>query len=119
MNVFLCVVLGVFAGALSGLIGIGGGVILVPAFVYFLGMNQHQSQGTTLSVLLLPVGLLATYVYYRNGYVIIPVALFVSLGFLAGGFLGAKAATMMPVELLRKIFGTVLLAVSIQMIFFK
>jgi uncharacterized protein len=116
---FLFVALGVFAGVLSGLIGIGGGVIIVPALVLLFGMTQHQAQGTTLALLVPPIGLAAALVYYRQGYVDVKAAALICAGFILGSFFGAKFATDLADEVLRRVFGVAIVAIGIRMIFFK
>jgi uncharacterized membrane protein YfcA len=113
------VILGVFAGAFSGLIGLGGGVIIVPALVFIFGMSQLQAQGTTLALLVPPIGILAAWTYYKQGYVDVKVAAFICLGFVVGSLVGAKIATGLSNDVLQKIFGVALLAIGIKMIFFK
>jgi len=115
-NYFLYAVLGLFAGMASGLIGIGGGIIVVPCLVYFLGFSQHMAQGTTLAMMVPPIGLLAALTYYRRGYVNLPVAGLLCLGFVLGGYFGAKLATGFSEEALRKVFGVCLLLVALYMI---
>ncbi|MBI3578093.1 MAG: sulfite exporter TauE/SafE family protein [Ignavibacteriales bacterium] len=115
-NIVLYVLLGLTAGALSGLIGIGGGIIIVPALVFLFGLSQHQAQGTTLALLVPPIGILAAWTYYKQGYVDLKIAAFVCAGFLIGSLLGAKFAVGMSEGILRKIFGAVLLVVAIKMI---
>jgi uncharacterized membrane protein YfcA len=119
MNMFLYILLGVVAGILSGLIGIGGGIIIVPALVLMFGLSQHTAQGTTLALMVPPIGLLAAWMYYKEGFVDLKIAAFVCLGFFVGGLLGAKFAAKIPDDILRKIFGGVLLLASLKMIFFK
>ncbi len=119
MNIFLYILLGVVAGIFSGLIGIGGGIIIVPALVLLFGLSQHTAQGTTLALMVPPIGLLAALAYYKQGFVDLKVAAFVCLGFFIGGLFGAKFAIGIPETILKKIFGIVLLAVSIRMILFK
>jgi len=116
-NPLLYILLGLIAGALSGLIGIGGGIIIVPALIFVFGFTQHQAQGTTLALMVPPIGLLAAWAYYTRGYVDIRVAAWVCAGFLIGGLLGAKTATALPQALLQKIFGGALLLVSLKMLF--
>ena len=111
------VVLGVVAGVLSGVVGIGGGVIIVPALVFFFGMSQHAAQGTSLAVLLPPLGLLAFMQYYRNGHVDVQVAVLVALGFFFGGYAGGAVAQVIPGPLLRKGFAVVLALLSLDMFF--
>jgi len=117
VNIILYLLLGLFAGIISGLIGIGGGIIIVPALVYLFGLTQHQAQGTTLALLVPPIGLLAAWTYYKHGYVNLTIAGFVCLGFFVGGLLGAKIAVGLSNVILRRIFGIALLLVSLYMIF--
>lgn len=112
-------VLGLVAGIISGMIGIGGGVIIVPALVFLFGLSQHQAQGTTLALLVPPIGLLAAMTYYKNGFVDMKIAGLVCLGFFFGGLFGAQWATGMPVVVLRKVFGVAMLLISVKMIFAK
>ncbi|MGA1979926.1 MAG: sulfite exporter TauE/SafE family protein [Sedimentisphaerales bacterium] len=119
MNIFLYILLGVVAGILSGLIGIGGGIIIVPALVLLFGLSQHSAQGTTLALMVPPIGLLAAWAYYKQGFVDLKIAAFVCLGFFIGGLLGAKFALGVPGTILKKIFGAVLLFVSLKMILGK
>ncbi len=91
-HILLFVLLGLVAGGFSGLIGVGGGVIIVPALVFLFGLTQHAAQGTTLALLVPPIGLLAAWTYYQEGYVDIHIAALICLGFLVGGLLGAKFA---------------------------
>lgn len=115
-NFTLYVIIGVFAGVISGLIGIGGGVIVIPCLVYIFGFSQHAAQGTTLAMLIPPIGILAALTYYKQGYVNLPVAGLICLGFFVGGYLGAKFAVGIPEAALRKIFGVCLLAIAVYMI---
>jgi len=119
VNVMLYVVLGLAAGILSGLLGIGGGIILIPVMVLLFGMSQHQAQGTTLALMVPPIGLLAAWVYWRQGFVDLKMAAFVCLGFFVGGLLGARFANTIPDITLKKIFGAVLFIASLKMIFGK
>ena len=116
MNIFLYVALGLVAGTFSGMIGIGGGVIIVPALVFLFGMSQHLAQGTTLAMMVPPVGLLAAWTYYRNGSADLRVALFICAGFFVGGLFGAKVATEMTNAVLEKVFGATLLAIGLKML---
>jgi uncharacterized protein len=119
VNALLLLVLGLAAGVLSGLIGIGGGVIIVPALIFLFGFSQHTAQGTTLALLVPPIGILGAWAYYRQGYVDLKVALIICLGFFIGSFLGAKFAVGLPERMLEKIFGIALMAISLKMIFAK
>lgn len=116
-NPLLYILLGLVAGALSGLIGIGGGIIIVPALIFIFGFTQHQAQGTTLALMVPPIGLLAAWAYYTQGYVDLKVAAWVCAGFLVGGWFGAKFATSLPTAVLQKVFGGALLLVSLKMLF--
>lgn len=115
-NIWLYILLGVLAGFISGLIGIGGGVIIVPALIFLFGLSQHEAQGTTLALLVPPIGLLAAWTYYRQGYVDLKIAVCICLGFLLGSFLGAKLATNSPTILLERIFGGAMLMIALKMI---
>jgi len=118
-NILLLIVLGITAGILSGLIGIGGGIIIIPALIFIFGFSQHQAQGTTLALLVPPIGILAAWTYYKQGYVDLHAALFICIGFLFGSLLGAKIATNISSIMLEKIFGITLLLISLKMIFAK
>jgi len=113
------VLLGLVAGFLSGVIGIGGGVIIVPALVFLFSFTQHQAQGTTLALLVPPIGILAAWTYYKQGHVNLEAAALICLGFVAGGLLGARLATALSDVTLGRIFGVVLLLIALKMIFAK
>ena len=100
----ILLLIGLFAGILSGLVGVGGGLIVVPALVFFLGYNQHQAQGTSLGLLLLPVGILAVINYYNKGHIDIKVVAIMSIAFILGGWLGSKIALRLPADTVKKIF---------------
>ena len=116
-NILYYILLGLIAGVLSGLIGIGGGVILVPALVLLFGLSQHQAQGTTLAAMVPPIGLLAAWTYYKHGYVNSKIAIFICLGFFFGGLLGASLAIGLSNRVLERVFGIALLLISLKMIF--
>ena len=118
-SIVLYVLVGATAGVLSGLLGIGGGIILVPALVLLVGLTQQQAQGTTLILLTAPFGLLAAITYYQSGYADLKIAAILGIGFFFGAFLGAKIATNVPNVLLQKIFGVALLAVAIYLLLVK
>jgi uncharacterized membrane protein YfcA len=119
MTHILFILLGLLAGAFSGLIGIGGGTLIVPALIFVFGLSQHQAQGTTLALLVPPIGLLAAWTYYKQGYVDLRIAALICIGFFFGGLLGAKMATRLPNVILEKVFGVALLLISLKMIFTK
>src|SRR5215475_8102441 len=96
----LAILVGLIGGTLSGLTGLGGGFIMVPLLVYLYGMSQHAAQGTSLAVLLPPLGFFAFLQYYRNGHVDVRVAILIAAGFLFGGYLGGTLAQLIPGPLL-------------------
>lgn len=114
--VLLLGLVGFFAGVLSGLVGVGGGIIIVPCLVIFLGFSQQAAQGTSLGLLLLPVGIFAVINYYNKGYIDIKVVLIMSIAFIAGGWLGSKLALQLSQEVLRKIFAVVLIYTAFRML---
>jgi uncharacterized membrane protein YfcA len=114
--VLLLALVGFFAGVLSGLVGVGGGVIIVPCLVFFLGFSQQAAQGTSLGLLLLPVGIFAVINYYNKGYIDVKVVLIMSIAFIAGGWLGSKLALQLSQEALRKIFAVVLIYTAFRML---
>ncbi len=116
-TIIILIIIGVAAGILSGLVGVGGGLIIVPALVYFVAFSQKEAQGTSLGILLLPVGILAVMQYYQKGYVDIKVVLIVSAGFLIGGWLGSKLAVSLPVATIKKIFAIFMLLTALKMLF--
>ena len=119
INILLYLLLGLVTGILSGLIGIGGAIIIIPSLVLLFGLSQHTAQGTTLALMVPPIGLLAAWTYYQKGFVDLKIAAFICIGFFIGGLLGAKFAIGIPDQILRKIFGIALLAASLRMLFFK
>jgi uncharacterized membrane protein YfcA len=118
-NILLYLLVGLAAGVISGLIGIGGGTIIVPVLVFLFGLSQHEAQGTTLALLVPPIGLLAAWTYYKEGYVDLKIAGLICLGFFFGGLLGAKLATRLSNILLERVFGVALLLISLKMILTK
>lgn len=112
----LFVLLGLGVGVFSGMVGVGGGVLVVPALVYFFGFSQLGAQGTSTALLLPPIGILAAYTYWKNGYVDVRAAALICAGFVLGGLLGAKFAIALPKEALRRFFGAFLLVVSVKML---
>lgn len=117
-TVILLLLVGLLSGILSGLIGVGGGIIIVPALVLILGYSQQQAQGTSLGLLLLPVGILAVINYYKLGYIDIKVVLIMSLAFIIGGWLGSKIALSISQAALKKVFAVILVAIATKMLFF-
>jgi uncharacterized membrane protein YfcA len=109
--------IGLAAGYFSGLVGIGGGIIIVPALVLLFGFSQHLAQGTTLGILIPPIGILAAINYYQKGFVDIKTAAIICIGFVLGGYLGSKTAISISQENLRKIFAVVMILLGVRMFF--
>ena len=101
------------------MLGVGGAIIIVPALVFFFGLTQHEAQGTSLAVLLLPVGLLAFLNYYKQGYVNVKIAIVIIIAFFAGGYLGSVLAVHLQERLLRIGFGILIIILGFRMVFFK
>lgn len=119
MNTIAFVVVGLLVGVFSGMVGVGGGIILVPILVFFFGFSQHMAQGTSTAMLLPPIGILAAYTYYQRGMVDVKAAALMCAGFVLGGLFGAKLAVNMPQELLRRSFGVLLFGISLKLILSK
>ncbi len=117
-TILILILIGIASGILSGLIGIGGGIIIVPALIFFLGFTQLQAQGTSLGILLLPVGLLAVMQFYKAGHIDVKAVGIVALAFLVGGYFGSKIALSIPQELVKKIFAILLIVIAARMLFF-
>lgn len=113
--IVLLVIIGLAAGILSGLVGVGGGIIVVPALVFFLNFNQQQAQGTSLGLLLLPVGILAVLNYYKQGHIDIMVVCIMAVAFIVGGWLGSKWALALPEATVKRIFAVILFYSAIKM----
>ncbi len=118
MNYLLVAVLGVVAGILSGLFGIGGAILIVPALVLLVKLPQHTASGTSLAALLLPVGFLGFWQYYKRGQVNLPYAAIIAVGLFLGALLGAKLAGSLSDTSLRRAFGGFLAVVAARLLFF-
>ncbi|HET6255114.1 MAG TPA: sulfite exporter TauE/SafE family protein [Puia sp.] len=116
-TILLLLIVGLLAGVLSGLVGLGGGVIIVPALVYLMKFDQHQATGTSLGILLLPAGIFAVWNYYQKGYIDVKVVFLIFLGFLVGGWLGSKISLNVSEHTLKKIFAVVLLLIAGKVLF--
>ena len=116
-SILIVILIGVAAGMLSGLVGIGGGLVIVPALVYFLGFSQHTAQGTSLAMILLPVGIFAVIFYYKQGHVDIKVVWLLAVGFIIGSALGSKVALNLPQETVKKIFAVLMILIAVKMLF--
>ena len=115
----ILIVIGIVTGAMAGMLGIGGAIILIPALVFFMGFSQQMAQGTSLAVMLPPIGILAAYNYYKAGQVNIKFAIILAVAFLIGSYFGSKFALTLPQPLLKKIFGVLLLLVAAKMLLSK
>ena len=109
--------IGLFAGFISGTFGVGGGIIIIPALVFILGMSQHQAQGTSLAMMLAPIGIFAVYNYFRAGYINIRFAVVLMIAFIAGAYLGSLSAINISSLWLKSMFGVLILIVGLRMIF--
>lgn len=116
--VLLCLT-GILAGFIAGGMGVGGGIIIVPAMVFFFGMTQHEAQGTSLAVLLPPISLLAVLKYHREGYINYKFALVLAIAFFLGSYLGGLFAVQLPARTLKKLFGVLMLIAGMKMILGK
>jgi uncharacterized membrane protein YfcA len=115
----LLIGIGILTGFMAGMLGIGGAVIMIPALVFLLGFSQQSAQGTSLAVMLPPIGILAAYNYYKAGNVNLKFALILAVAFIAGSYFGSKLALEIPQPVLKKIFGILLLLIAGRMLFFK
>ena len=117
-TLIILICIGLVAGFLSGMIGIGGGIIIVPALVYLLGISQQSAQGTSIALMLPPIGVLAAMNYYKAGSLNVKYALIIAVTFIVGGYLGSKMSLAYFSEAaMKKVFGIILMVVSIKMIF--
>ena len=115
----LLIVIGLMAGVFGGIFGIGGAIIMIPAMVYFLGVDQHTAQGTSLAVMLPPIGLFAAYNYYKAGQVNLWYAVIIAVSFMIGGYFGSKIALNLPEHIMKKVFGIFLIIMALRLIFTK
>ena len=118
-DIIILICIGFAAGAFSGMFGIGGGLIMVPAMVFFLGMSQHAAQGTSLGVLGIPVAAVAAFNYYKQGQLDVKYALIIALTFIAGGYFGSKLSLGLNELMLKRIFGVLMLVMALRLIFFS
>jgi len=118
-EIVLLVIIGFIAGIVGGSLGLGGGIIIVPALVFILGFTQHHAQGTSLAVLLFPVGILAVINYSKSGYVNFKFAAILIVAFVLGSYIGSEISVHLPDKILKKVFAIFLLLISIKMLFNK
>jgi uncharacterized membrane protein YfcA len=115
-TVIILLTIGIFAGLLSGFVGVGGGVVIVPALVFFLGLTQHQAQGTSLFILVLPVGILAVMNYSKTSNINWTYGIIIALAFIIGGYLGSKLSLKLSPSIVKLAFGIIMAFVSIKLI---
>jgi len=118
-EILLLLLIGLVAGIMAGGLGIGGGIIIVPAMVFLFGFTQHQAQGTSLAVLLFPVVSLGVWNYFKAGYVNFKFVFIIIIAFALGSFIGSYISVHLDAKILRRVFGVFLLLVSIKMILNK
>jgi uncharacterized membrane protein YfcA len=122
MDIITCIILiviGLLAGILSGLVGVGGGILMIPLLIIFLDLTQHEAQGTALFAMLPPIGILAAMNYYKAGFVKWEYAAVIALAFVVGGYFGSKLSISLPAQTVRKVFGVIMLIGAIKLIFSK
>jgi len=117
LTLLILIVIGLVTGAVGGMLGIGGALILIPALVYFVGFSQHEAIGTSLAIMLPPIGLFAAYNYYKAGQVNIKYALIIAAAFMIGSYFTSKLALKIPEDIIRKIFGVFLFLIALRMFF--
>ena len=115
----ILIVIGIITWVMAGMLGIGGAIIMIPALVFFMGISQQTAQGTSLAVMLPPIGIIAAYNYYKEGQVNIKFAIILALFFLIGSYFGSKLALNLSQPVLKKIFGILLLLVAAKMLLSK
>jgi len=118
-TILILLVIGIITGVMAGMLGIGGGLVVIPALVMFMGMTQQQAQGTSLAMMLPPIGIIAAYNYYKAGHVDLKIAMILACMFIVGSYFGSKLAIRLPQDTLKKIFGVFLLLVAIKMLLGK
>jgi uncharacterized membrane protein YfcA len=117
-TVLILLAIGLFSGMLGGMVGIGGGVVLVPALIYILGFSQLNAQGTSLALIMFPVGVLGVINYYKQGHIDFNIVFILAVGFVVGSFLGSKFAMNIPQVFVKKFFAMLMIVIAIKMLFF-
>lgn len=116
-TILLLIIIGYVAGTLGGMIGLGGGIILIPALILIMKLDQQTAQGTSIAVMLPPIGLFAVYNYYKAGYVNVKYAFIIAMAFMVGGYFGSNLALKLSPDVMRKVFSIVLVVIAIKMFF--
>lgn len=118
-SIITIIIIGVCAGLLSGMVGIGGGIVIVPALVFILGLSQQTAQGTTLAMLSFPVSLVGALNYYKKGMVDWKIAMILCIGFVVGGYFGSKVAVSISPIIIKKLFAVVMITIAVKYLFFE
>ena len=118
-TILIIIIIGLFTGFLAGMLGIGGGLIVIPGLVLIMGFSQHAAQGTSLAMMLPPLGILAAWNYYKAGHVDLKVALILAVAFIVGSVFGAKIAIGLSENVLKKIFSIFLILVGLKILLWK
>jgi hypothetical protein len=116
-TILLLIAIGLAAGTLGGMVGLGGGIILIPALILIMKLDQQTAQGTSIAIMLPPIGLFAVYNYYKAGYVNMKYALVIALAFMVGGYFGSSLALKLSPDMMRKVFSVLLVAIAVKMFF--
>jgi uncharacterized protein len=116
-TLLLLILIGLSAGLLSGVVGVGGGIVMIPLLMLLMGMDQHQAQGTSLAVMLPPIGILAAWNYHKAGFVEWKYAMIIAFTFIIGGYLGSRWAVTVDARMLKRIFGLIMLLGGLKLIF--
>ncbi len=119
VDILILLSIGLVAGILSGLVGIGGGIVIVPVLVYYFAMNQKTAQGTVLFMFLLPIGILGVINYYKAGHVDMKAAVVMALTFAVGSYIGSRTAIAIDTKLVKQFFAVVMILVGIKMLLGK
>jgi len=118
-EILILITVGLLGGFIAGTLGVGGGIIIVPALVFILGMTQHEAQGTSLAMMLAPIGILAVLNYYKSGYVNFKFAIILMAAFVLGGYFGSLFAINLSALWLKRIFGVLMMVVGVKMVLGK
>ena len=117
--ILLLILIGLLSGFLSGLVGVGGGIIMVPLLIMVVGLTQFQAQGTAIFTMLPPIGILAAINYYKAGHVKWEYAILIAVTFVVGGYLGSNLSLCLSPSLVRRVFGIVMLITALKLLFTK
>ena len=117
-TIIMLIIIGFFTGVLGGMVGVGGGIILVPALVFIMGFSQMDAQGTSLALIMFPVGILAVIQYYKQGHVDFNIVFLLAAGFILGSLLGSKISLSIPQQTVKKLFAVLMLIIACKMLFF-